>query len=215
MLIDITSQVPVRVGRANVASPQGGGQRCSRALRSRRVTRWSPRRRCAQARLRPPKSPRRSRSRSMAHGRGPPASARLRDGALARRYLLVGLLRQPRRGGGGRDRRRPGRHRRARVQGAAEGVQTAADLLGALAEVAGDRIARSKIWPDGPRALAGRLRRAALFLRKIGIEIDFVREGRARARMIVITAIPTAPAAEQANLRPHRLHRSHPKISKT
>ena len=41
---------------------------------------------------------------------------------VARRHLLVGLLRQPRRGGGGRDRRRPDRHRRARRDGNADGV---------------------------------------------------------------------------------------------
>ena len=46
----------------------------------------------------------------------------LRDGALACRHLLVGLLRQPRRGGGGRDRRRPDRRRRARPDGDADGV---------------------------------------------------------------------------------------------
>jgi hypothetical protein len=71
---------------------------------------------------------------------------------------------------------------------------TASDLLGALAEVVGDRIAKSKSWPDSPRALAGRLRRAATFLRKVGIEIGFVREGRARTRTINITTIqPSAP----------------------
>src|SRR4029077_12937398 len=75
---------------------------------------------------------------------------------------------------------------------------TASDLLGALAEVVGERVAKSKTWPDGPRALAGRLRRAATFLRKIGIDIDFVREGRARTRMIVIAASPTFPTSEKA-----------------
>ena len=71
---------------------------------------------------------------------------------------------------------------------------TASDLLGALAEVVGERVAKSKTWPDGPRALAGRLRRAATFLRKIGIEIGFGREGRARTRTINITTIqPSAP----------------------
>ena len=71
---------------------------------------------------------------------------------------------------------------------------TASDLLGALAEVVGERVAKSKSWPDGPRALAGRLRRAATFLRKIGIEIGFGREGRARTRTINITTIqPSAP----------------------
>ena len=70
---------------------------------------------------------------------------------------------------------------------------TASDLLGALAEVAGERVAKSKTWPDSPRALAGRLRRAATFLRKIGIEIGFEREGRARTRTIHITTDPSHP----------------------
>jgi hypothetical protein len=69
-----------------------------------------------------------------------------------------------------------------------EWTGTASDLLGALGEMAGERVAKSKTWPDSPRALAGRLRRAASFLRKIGIEIGFEREGRARrARLIKIT----------------------------
>ena len=50
---------------------------------------------------------------------------------------------------------------------------TATDLLGALAETTSDRIAKSKTWPDSPRALSGRLRRAATFLRKAGIEVAF------------------------------------------
>jgi hypothetical protein len=76
-----------------------------------------------------------------------------------------------------------------------EWTGTASELLGALAEVAGERAAKSKTWPDSPRALAGRLRRAATFLRKIGIDIGFGREGRARTRIIHITTTgnPTAP----------------------
>jgi hypothetical protein len=65
---------------------------------------------------------------------------------------------------------------------------TASELLGALAELAGDRLCKSKAWPDNPRALTGRLRRAATFLRKTGIEISFQREGRARTRLIRITS---------------------------
>jgi hypothetical protein len=90
----------------------------------------------------------------------------------------------------------------------------ATDLLGALGEMAGDRVAKSKTWPDSPRALGGRLRRAATFLRKIGINISFEREGRARTRTIVITttedaapenvetrpSAPTAPSASTAKL---------------
>jgi hypothetical protein len=79
---------------------------------------------------------------------------------------------------------------------------TASDLLGALAEVVGERIAKSKTWPDGPRALAGRLRRAATFLRKIGIEIGFGREGRARTRTITITTIQPSAAPEKPGAQP-------------
>ena len=79
---------------------------------------------------------------------------------------------------------------------AAQAVRTvwtgnASDLLGALAEMVGERAAKSKTWPDSPRALAGRLRRAAPFLRKIGIEVGFWREGRSRTRTINITTTPS------------------------
>lgn len=97
-----------------------------------------------------------------------------------------------------------------------EWTGTASELLGALAEMAGERLAKSKTWPDSPRALAGRLRRAATFLRKIGIEIDFEREGRARTRIIRITtrqlsapetggarpSTSSAPSADQSKFIP-------------
>jgi hypothetical protein len=79
---------------------------------------------------------------------------------------------------------------------------TASDLLGALGEVAGDRVAKSKTWPDGPRVLGGRLRRAAPVLRKIGMEINFGREGRSRTRTINITATPSSSAPENAGAQP-------------
>jgi hypothetical protein len=44
-------------------------------------------------------------------------------------------------------------------------------------------------WPENPRTLAGRLRRAQTFLRALGIEIAFFREGRAGTRMIRMTRI--------------------------
>jgi hypothetical protein len=44
-------------------------------------------------------------------------------------------------------------------------------------------------WPKTPRALAGRLRRAQPFLRTLGIEIAFGREGRLGTRTIEITAM--------------------------
>ena len=43
------------------------------------------------------------------------------------------------------------------------------------------QVAKSKAWPDSPRALARRLQRAATFLRKVGIEISFE---FARARIL-------------------------------
>jgi hypothetical protein len=88
---------------------------------------------------------------------------------------------------------------RAWMAARTEWTGTASDLLGALAEAAGERVAKSKTWPDSPRALAGRLRRAAPFLRKIGIEISFGREGRARTRTIHIATIP---APENTEARP-------------
>jgi hypothetical protein len=84
----------------------------------------------------------------------------------------------------------------------AEWTGTASDLLGVLTEAVGERAAKAKTWPDAPRALSGRLRRAATFLRKIGIEIGFDREGRARTRTIRIIAKPNHPAPEQDGMRP-------------
>lgn len=83
-----------------------------------------------------------------------------------------------------------------------EWTGTASDLLGALAEVVGERVAKSKTWPDSPRALAGRLRRAATFLRKIGIEISFGREGRARIRTILIATTSNHAPPETTGARP-------------
>jgi hypothetical protein len=90
---------------------------------------------------------------------------------------------------------------RAMLTTRTEWTGTASDLLGALGEIAGERVAKSKTWPDSPRALAGRLRRAATFLRKIGIDISFEREGRARTRTIVITT-KDDPAPENEGTRP-------------
>ena len=105
---------------------------------------------------------------------------------------------------------------RALVATRTEWTGTASELLGALAEMAGERVAKSKAWPDSPRVLAGRLRRAATFLRKIGIEIGFDRKGRARTRIIRITtgqssapetggaqaSASSAPSADQPKLIP-------------
>ncbi|MFB9985329.1 hypothetical protein ACFSQQ_09575 [Mesorhizobium kowhaii] len=91
---------------------------------------------------------------------------------------------------------------RALVQARTEWTGTASELLCALAELAGERVAKSKTWPDSPRALAGRLRRGATFLRKIGIDIGFEREGRARTRMIHITTNGKPASPETGGARP-------------
>jgi hypothetical protein len=90
---------------------------------------------------------------------------------------------------------------------------TASELLSELSELTGDSTARSKEWPNSPRALSGRLRRAATFLRKVGIEVEFGgREGKARNRIISIVvapesgamqpSAPSAPAAPLPQLNP-------------
>jgi hypothetical protein len=71
-----------------------------------------------------------------------------------------------------------------------EWIGSASDLLQAGINVAGDHGAWSRSgWPKSPRALAGRLRRGQTFLRALGIEIVFGREGRLGTRTIRITAI--------------------------
>src|SRR5262249_41879639 len=78
--------------------------------------------------------------------------------------------------------------------------------LGALTELVGEAQRRSKSWPNTPSTLSGRLRRAATFLRKAGIEIAFDREtNHKRSRSIYISALPesggdfaSAPSASSA-----------------
>jgi hypothetical protein len=65
---------------------------------------------------------------------------------------------------------------------------SASDLLRFCVERARDDIARGGSWvAKNPRALAGRLRRAQTFLRTLGIEITFSREGRTGTRMISVS----------------------------
>jgi hypothetical protein len=60
---------------------------------------------------------------------------------------------------------------------------TASDLLRAASALAGNN---GSTWPKNPGALSGRLRRAQTFLRALGIEITFSREGRGGNRIISI-----------------------------
>jgi hypothetical protein len=86
-------------------------------------------------------------------------------------------------------------------------VGTASDLLDATA-VGGHHHLAGRIadWPKNPRALAGRLRRSQAFLRTLGIEIAFKREGREGNRIICMTSrvdfFPSAPSASSATAEP-------------
>jgi hypothetical protein len=70
--------------------------------------------------------------------------------------------------------------------GSWEGPATA--LLGHLTEAAGDQVRKSPQWPRLPHVLSGRLRRAASFLRKIGIVVETSRT--THGRTITITTSP-------------------------
>src|SRR5262249_32720526 len=83
-----------------------------------------------------------------------------------------------------------------------EWTGTASDLLGALGEMAGERVAKSKTWPDTPRALGGRLRRAATFLRKVRVGSRFTKEGPTRTRIIQAATPLNHPGPEQAGAQP-------------
>jgi hypothetical protein len=62
----------------------------------------------------------------------------------------------------------------------------ASDLLRLCADGARDHAGSA--WAKNPRAFAGRLRRAQTFLRTLGIEVTFSREGRIGTRMIRMNA---------------------------
>ena len=84
----------------------------------------------------------------------------------------------------------------------------ASDLLRLCAESARSETSMGATWARNPRALAGRLRRAQTFLRTLGIEITFAREGRGGTRMIRVStsAGETVTSASTVSIvtTPHR-----------
>jgi hypothetical protein len=88
---------------------------------------------------------------------------------------------------------------------------TATQLLRTLTTLIDEGVTKSRTWPRTPRALSGKLRRAAPFLRKGGIEISFSREThKERTKTICITKVrqeqmrPSASSANtEANHRPN------------
>ncbi len=92
-----------------------------------------------------------------------------------------------------------------------ERTGTATELLAALAEAAGQRLAQSKSWPANGRALSERLTRAAPALRAVGIEVTRPGPtGKDRARLITLANItpahggvgPSASSASSAGFKP-------------
>jgi hypothetical protein len=66
-------------------------------------------------------------------------------------------------------------------------IGTASELWGASTALANGAGIGVTAWPKNPRALAGRLRRSQTFLRSLGIEIEFSREGHVGNRTITIS----------------------------
>jgi hypothetical protein len=65
---------------------------------------------------------------------------------------------------------------------------TATNLLDLLGRVAGEKATKSKFWPTDGARLSGKLRRAATFLRKVGIEVSLDERTNQR-RDITITVL--------------------------
>ena len=65
---------------------------------------------------------------------------------------------------------------------------TATELLSELGIVVAEEERKARTWPRTANALSGRLRRSATFLRKVGIEIEFTREGHGRTRTLTVSA---------------------------
>jgi hypothetical protein len=83
-----------------------------------------------------------------------------------------------------------------------EWTGTASDLLGALSNLVSEVERKSKNWPTAANRLSGRLRRAATFLRQIGIKIDDARQpNRSRTRVLHITREERVgnPSSEPSN----------------
>ena len=82
---------------------------------------------------------------------------------------------------------------------------TATELLVVLEKQVGDRVAASRGWPRGPRALSGRLRRSAPALRHVGVEAEAPVGSSREGRQWQLSRIQTAPANDR-----HDRHDRHP-----
>jgi hypothetical protein len=84
---------------------------------------------------------------------------------------------------------------------------TANELLVALGDLAGEKATKAKEWPKSARGMAGRLKRIAPNLRRLGYAVETGRrEGHAGHRLISLSV------HEGGNDRPHRQHRQQGQI---
>lgn len=81
---------------------------------------------------------------------------------------------------------------------------TATELLKALDEKVSDAVRSPKEWPKLPNALSGKLRRAATFLRKIGIDVNQGERGKERKRNRLITISKTPDSGGDPSSAPSR-----------
>jgi hypothetical protein len=75
----------------------------------------------------------------------------------------------------------------------------ASDLLRIRIATSEDAPDKTAGWPRNPRALASRLRRCQTFLRTVGIDIAFSREGRTGSRLIRMTSMAKSPRISIGN----------------
>ena len=79
---------------------------------------------------------------------------------------------------------------------------TATQLLTVLANVAGEKVANAKGWPQDSRLLSGRLRRAAPFLRRVGIVMEFSRRGKSRTKTVALRSVHPSSMPESEDNSP-------------
>jgi len=79
---------------------------------------------------------------------------------------------------------------RSHMETRGEIATTSTELLAQLAAATAEHVRRGRDWPPNARALAGRLRRLAPALRRIGLGITFEREAMTGRRIIRVAPLP-------------------------
>ena len=73
---------------------------------------------------------------------------------------------------------------------------TATELLDKLNELVPEHSRKTRSWPKQPHFLSGRLKRAATFLRGLGVKIDFPDRNKKKREYTILTDYPVKGAAE-------------------